>query len=270
MRFGLLLACLTTACCVNAQSLESLEQTRVHLPNGWSLTPAGRNITLGDLPLNMAVSKDKKYIAVTNNGQSTQMIQLVDVRKEMIVDSLIIPKSWYGLSFSTDGKSLYASGGNDNWILKYNVANGKLSLADSIILGKRWPNKISPAGLAVDDAAKKMFVVTKEDNSLYVVDLSTKKTIHKLALGAEAYTCLLSNDKKTLFISLWGGDKVLYFNTATNQLTDSVAVGDNPNELTLSRKGTYLYVANANDNSVSVIDVASKRVDRNIECSIIS
>ena len=34
---------------------------------------------LGDLPLNIAVSNSKNLMAVTNNGQSTQSIQLIDV-----------------------------------------------------------------------------------------------------------------------------------------------------------------------------------------------
>jgi hypothetical protein len=33
-----------------------------------------------------------------------------------------------------------------------------------------------------------------------MVDLTTKKVISKLALGAEAYTCLFSKDKKTLYV----------------------------------------------------------------------
>ena len=76
----------------------------------------------GDLPLNIAVSPSKKYIAVTNNGQSTQSIQLIDAVNDKVLSSIEIPKSWYGLKFSADEKYLYASGGNDNWILKYAVA----------------------------------------------------------------------------------------------------------------------------------------------------
>src|ERR1700754_462750 len=93
----------------------------VQLPNGWSLTPVGKCLPLGDLPLNIAVSPTKKYMAVTNNGQSTQSIQLIDVKKEKISDSTDIAKSWLGLKFSADEKYLYASGGNDNRILKYEI-----------------------------------------------------------------------------------------------------------------------------------------------------
>src|SRR5690242_2760929 len=185
---------------VFAQSKESLESKRVHLPNGWSLTPVGESLPLGDLPLNIAVSPSQKLIAVTNNGVSVQSIQLIDAVKNKVVSSIEIPSSWYGLKFSGDGKYLYASGGNDNWIVKYSVSKNTLAFADTIVLGAPWPHKISPAGIEIDDAAHTMYVVTKENNSLYTIDLKTKKC-DSLSLGAEAYTCLLSPDKKSLFIS---------------------------------------------------------------------
>src|ERR1700709_734246 len=93
----------------------------IKLPNGWSLTPVGKNLPLGDLPLNIAVSSTKKYMAVTNNGQSTQSILLFDVQHGKRLDSIDIDKSWLGLKFSKDEKYLYASGGNNNRILKYAV-----------------------------------------------------------------------------------------------------------------------------------------------------
>jgi len=269
MRCTLLVAGLCLATSVFAQSEGPAVYKQVKLPNGWSLTPAGNNaITLGDLPLNLAVSKNKKFLAVTNNGQSTQSIQLIDVAKQKIVDDVTIPKSWYGLTFSNNDKTLYASGGNDNWIMQYAIKNNKLKLQDSIALGEKWPVKISPAGIAVDDKNDILYVVTKEDNSLYVVDLSSKKVTEKFNLGAEAYTCLLSDDKKTLYISLWGGDKILYYDVASKNIRSEVAVGDNPNEIYLSKKEKYLYVANANDNSVSVIDVAQAKVIETLNAAL--
>ena len=234
--------------------------TKIKLPNGWSLTPAGRSLPLGDLPLNMAVTSNKKYMAVTNNGQSTQSIQLIDIASEKILDSITIAKSWYGLKFSADGKKLYASGGNDNWILRYAIINNKLVLQDSISLGKKWPERISPAGIEIDDRKNILYVVTKENNSLYVIDLATKKIIRQLPLGGEGYTCLLSPGKNELYISVWGGDKILMLNTVSNSFSGEIKVGDNPNDICFSKKGDYLFVANANDNSVSVIDVMQKKV----------
>ena len=241
-------------------SASLFSQNPVQLPNGWKLSPAGRSLPLGDLPLNMAVSRSGKRIAVTNNGQSVQSIQLIDPAREKQLDVVEVPKSWYGLKFSPDEKFLYASGGNDNRILKYSIVKNKLILTDSILLGKKWPEKISPAGIELDATGKTMFVVTKENNSLYVLDLASKKVIHQLDLVEPAYSCLLSPDKKDLFISLWGGKKILVYNLLSRTIQSEIMTGENPNELLLSKNGKYLFVANAGDNAVSVIDVAGRKV----------
>jgi len=111
---------------VFSQMGDPSKSEQVTLPNGWKLTPVGRSIPLGDLPLNVVVSPSKKYIAVTNNGQSVQSIQLIDTKTEKILHSEVILKSWFGLAFSADEKFLYASGGNDNWIL--NMPSSQVSL----------------------------------------------------------------------------------------------------------------------------------------------
>src|SRR6476646_9604582 len=112
---------------------------RVTLSNGWHLSPVGRSLPLGDLPLNIVVSPSKKYIAVTNNGQSVQSIQLIDAKNDVVLDTRAVPKSWFGLKFSADEKSIYASGGNDNWIFRFTIEENKLILKDTFMLGKKWP-----------------------------------------------------------------------------------------------------------------------------------
>ncbi len=254
--------------CFLLLSLAITAQKQLTLPNGWSLSPAGRSIKLGDLPLNMAVSSSKKLMAVTNNGQGKQTLQLINTKSEQILDNIEIKKSWVGLHFSSDEKYLYAGGGNDNWILQYAIVNNKLVLKDSIILGKKWPNKISPAGIEIDDAKHLLYVVTKDDNSLYIIDLIEKNTVLQVKLEAEAYTCLLSPDKKQLYISIWGEKKVVVFDTEKRILAGSVNVGDHPNELCLNKKGNYLFVANALDNSVSVIDTKQQKIIETLTASL--
>ena len=180
----LLLVCILACTISNSQTLAELEKKRVRLPNGWHLTPAGTNIPVGDLPLNLVVSNNKKWLAITNNGQSTQTIDLVDLKSGKRVDSIIIAKSWYGLAFSRNDQFIYASGGHDNKVNKYRIVNNKLRLTDSLVLGDKWPNRIGTAGLDIDETIhNKLFVVTKEDNILYVFDLKTKKIVNKIALG---------------------------------------------------------------------------------------
>jgi YVTN family beta-propeller protein len=261
----LFLFVLLTVNSIRSQDLSAIENHRVKLPNGWSLTPVGKSIPLGDLPLNIEVSKTHHYAAVTNNGQSIQTIQLIDAKKGVELDKVVISKAWGGLAFSSDEKFLYVSGGDNNWVIRYSIINNKLIASDTIRLGGIWNKQknaqaISPTGLALDDTKGILYVVTKQDNSLYLVDLNTKTIQRKIELGTEAYTCLLSPDKSKLYISLWGRDKVAMYDTKKNALADSIAVGDNPNDLCISHNGRYLYVSNANDNTVSVIDLLKSKV----------
>lgn len=235
--------------------------SQVLLPNGWKLSPAGRSLTLGDLPLNMQLSTSGKLLAITNNGQSTQSLQLIDPKTEKLLDEKVLGKSWYGLAFSRDEKHLYASGGNDNWILDFHLHDNKLNTADTIKLGTPWPkNKICPTGIAVNKSNTKLYTVTKEDSTLYIIDPQARQILNKVQLPAIAYSCILSPDETKLYVSLWGGRAVAVVNTVSQVIENRIATGDHPNELLLNKKGNYLFVANANDNTVSIINTISNKV----------
>ncbi|WP_020607317.1 bifunctional YncE family protein/alkaline phosphatase family protein [Spirosoma spitsbergense] len=251
-----------------ADVYKSLATKRINLPNGWSLTPTGRSLDLDDLPLNLVVSPSKKYLAVTNNGQSTQSIMLIDAKTEKLVDSTKVAKAWLGLAFSDDETRLYASGGNDNKILVYKIESQKLVPDEPIVLGKPWPVKISPTGLCVDDAKNRLYVATKEDSSLYICDTKTRQVLRRINVGNKAYTCVLSPDKNELFVSIWGGAKVVLINTNTQAITAEIATNKNPNDLLLTRDGKYLFVANGNDNTVALIDVAKRQVVETLTSSL--
>ncbi|HWZ35281.1 MAG TPA: hypothetical protein VNW51_03940, partial [Mucilaginibacter sp.] len=171
-------ALLVTSFTAQAQWPGKNNQTgQVLLPNGWKLSPKGTSLPLGDLPLNIQLSTSGKMLAVTNNGQSTQSIQLIDPVNEKLIDEKEIGKLWYGLQFSHNDKHLYASGGNDNWIIDFAIKDNKLVPADTIKLapGAYPKDKVCATGIAVNKANTLLYTVTKEDNSLYIVDLTSRQ-----------------------------------------------------------------------------------------------
>jgi YVTN family beta-propeller protein len=263
--FGVILLFLNSA---SQAQTKTGEHNKLTLPNGWSLSPAGSQVPLGDLPLNIAVTPDLKYVAVTNNGESTQSVQLIRIRDQKLLDTYEVGKSWLGLVFSDNGKSLYASGGNDNWIVRFVIKHEKLVCRDTFELGKPWPEKISIAGIAVDESRHRLYTVTKENNSLYIIATDTKKILNRISLGGEGYTCLLSPDKKHLYCSCWGCDKIVIMNTGSLEIEGSIPVGDNPNDMVIDSKGKILFVANSNDNSVSVINLEHKAVIETLNAAL--
>ncbi len=240
----------------------------VSLPNGWKLSSAGKSFGLGDLPLNIAVSNSKKFVAVTNNGVSAHSIMLIDVKSERVIDSVIIPKAWYGLAFSPDDQFLYAAGGHDNKIVRYEIIQNKLNKKDEIVLGAVWPNRIAPSGITFDSKRQKIYVVTRDNRSLYVIDAKTQKIDKQFGLDGEAYMSVMSTDAKELYISCWGCDHVLVFDLALQAWKAPIKVGDNPNEMLTSPNGQHLYVCNANDNTVSVINLKTKKVIETLDVAL--
>jgi len=237
---------------------------KVTLPNGWSITPAGKSIDLGDFPANLVASPSNKLLAVTNNGVVKQSITLIDAQGGKVLDDVTISSSWLGLAFSADEKKLYASAGNENKIIVYQIENQKLKKDTTIVLGEAWTRKktvkISPAGLCVDDKNKKLYVVTKEDSSLYICDTEKLTVLDKKKLSSEPFTCILSPDSKELYISLWGGKKVLMYDTENQKFVSEAATESHPNDMTITKNGRYLFVSNGNVNTVSVIDVKNRKV----------
>ncbi|MFI2744274.1 bifunctional YncE family protein/alkaline phosphatase family protein [Zhouia sp. PK063] len=255
---------------INAQTPGKISNTStVLLPNGWKLSPAGKAIQLDDLPLHMKLSPKGNYLAVTNNGQSTQSVQLIAPNSEKQLDQQTMRKSWYGLDFSSNEKHLYVAGGNDNFIVDFGIDHKKLIARDTIVLGQPWPKeKICPTGIAVNSKRNILYAVTKEDNSLYEVDLKTKQILHKVALPDMAYSCILSPNLKTLYISIWGSNIVQVYDTQQHVIKTSIVTGSHPNELLLTKKGDVLYVANANDNTVSVIATKTLKVAETLSAAL--
>ena len=80
------------------------------LPNGWRLAPAGRHLTVGDLPLNVVQSPDSRYLIITNNGLAKPSFSVVDVASWTIKNTTQLESAWYGLVWHPDGTKLYSAG----------------------------------------------------------------------------------------------------------------------------------------------------------------
>lgn len=204
MRHLVILCAVLFALQLNAQlDLKTqLASKRVTLPNGWKLSPHGESLALGDLPLHVAVSPNQKYLLVTNNGQSVQSLQLIDVASNQVIDSKELPKSWYGLKVAANNKTVFVSGGNDNVILVFEIEAGKLVEKDKIALTTEKKAVISPAGIEYDDATGILYLVTKENNSLYVIEAKTKTILAIHCQQKRSHVC--SARKKIFCTSRFG------------------------------------------------------------------
>src|SRR5262245_40786390 len=158
--------------------------TGMLLPNGWKLTPEGAQIPVSDLPLNMVLSNDGRFLLVTTNGNGDQTINVIDLQTGQSQQTVTVKKSWLGLAFAPDGKRFFVSGGDDNEVMIFDFDNGKAEESGKIILGSADYHKLNdteraearrkglgefafPAGIAVTPDGKRLYVAENLSHSKY-------------------------------------------------------------------------------------------------------
>ncbi|HEV7502669.1 MAG TPA: bifunctional YncE family protein/alkaline phosphatase family protein, partial [Vicinamibacteria bacterium] len=229
------------------------------LPNGWRIAPAGRHLSVGDLPLAMAESPDGRYLIVSNDGYAKPTLSVVDVGHMVVKSRVPLANAWLGLAFHPDGKRLYSSGAGDSSVRELSWADGVLTPGPSYAL-KRPSKESFVAGVAVSASGERVFAVHALGELLSSVDVRPGEIPSaplSVALPAEGYTAVVSPDGKTVYVSLWGGARVLAFDAVTLAPRGEIAVGEHPSAMALSKDGTRLFVACANTNAVWVIDLAA-------------
>lgn len=269
--FCLLLVAICWACKPTPDpAIDQLAAQRVTLPNGWSLTPAGQQLEIGDLPLNMVFSPDQKVLALTHNGVNDHFIQTIDPVSFEVMDSVHVPAAWVGLAFTENGEQLFAAGGYAHKIWQFDHQDGQLSLADSLVLGEAWPADSNlVCGLAVHDSL--LFALVREDtlaSHLKVFNWESKTLLNEVRFPRKSYNCLADPARKQVYISVWGGDQIACYDWVKGEIVGNFPTGSHPNDMCLSPDGNRLFVACANDNSVTVIDLEAQSVQETLITSL--
>jgi len=253
---------------VMAQSVSSLARDegmkakQICLPTGVCLDAAGRSFDVGNMPLAMALSPEGDRLIISLSGWREQGLQVVERDTGRVVQRLPQAGAFLGLAFSPDGKTLYASGGDEDAIYRYDWRDKQATLAGSIVLAPKDPQKPGtrfPAGLAFSTDGKKLYVAENVADSLAVVDVETGKVEQRLPTDAYPYAVAVAPGGK-VFVSAWGGNTVSVFGADGGRLKENrkIQVGRHPSALLLNGSGSRLFVTCATTNSIVVIDAQSE------------
>ena len=260
-------------------------------PTHQILRPAGLQVLFPGRPVDLALSPDEQVLAV----QNIKDVVFVRVRDRAILQTLPYPRggaAYTGILFSPDGKRLYVSGANrEVWVAERRdqVWQWTTTFEFPGPEGEKKPS--APGGIALTLDGRHLLVCLSRNNSLAVVDLATK-AVREIPVGVAPYDVVVGPDSVSAFVTNWGGripgegeatavtsgspilvnprtgvassGTVSFVDLRQAREVAQVDVGLHPSGLALSVDGGRLYVANANSDLVSVIDVARRRVIENI------
>src|SRR5690349_18576791 len=75
-----------------------LDGGRVVLPNGWTVSPAGKATKLpGDMPERILFSPDKKQILVNTGGYNVHGISVLDASTGAVLQHVRVPRTFVGM-----------------------------------------------------------------------------------------------------------------------------------------------------------------------------
>jgi YVTN family beta-propeller protein len=237
------------------------------LPNGWRIAPAGRHLTVGDLPLAMAESPDGRTLVVSNNGYSKPSLTVVDVQRLTVPLTVPLENAWLGLVWHPDGRRIWVSGGGAGTVNEFRVTDK--GLEPGTVVKLRQPSEQSfVGGISLSPDGSRLFAVHALGKLLSAVDLGAGRVVKEAELPAEGYTSLVSPDGKTVYVSLWGGARVLLFDAETLAPRGEIPVGEHPNAMALAKDGSRLFVACANTNAVWTIDLAARAAKEQVSIAL--
>lgn len=270
---------------------------RIVVPTNQILKPAGMQVTFPGRPVDMALIDDGATLVVKNMRD----LVFIDTATGQVKRTLAIPARGPGkrgfsvVGLVVAGDRIYVSDAGSHVRVARRQADGRYEWDGLIEMIKpKVQGDAHPAGMA-RLSSDEVLVTSTRGNSLQLLNLSTGLAEQAVQVGVAPYmVCLARPDK--CYVSNWGGDppaadapqgrssdtpiridprtgvadhgtiSVVAALPGKWQQIKTIPVGLHPSGMVLSPKGRRLYVANANSDTVSVIDTGSDEVIETIAC----
>ena len=234
----------------------------VRLPTGATLDPIGPPKPIGNFPLAIVPSPDGNQLVALLCGWRQQGIQVIDRAIGSVAQTIEQKGAFIGLTFSADGHTLYASGGNDDVIYVYRWENGRATADGTIALHqpKKKPKDSGveyPAGIAAD--GRFLYVAENLGDTVAVVDLTKRRVLQRAV--TDRYPYAVTYDANHVYISCWGDSTVNVYAKDANGLLSRrsrISVSRHPSAMLL--KGSRLFVTSATSNRIDIVSTATGKV----------
>ncbi|HTU25306.1 MAG TPA: bifunctional YncE family protein/alkaline phosphatase family protein [Pirellulales bacterium] len=263
---------------------------RIVVPTNQVLTPQGRQVVFSDRPTDVALSPDGRWLGVL----SKNAVSIIDVEGAKLVSGSPFKGSYAGITFTPDGKKLFAS--------NMTGSIGVLGVSDSGALTALAPIELAPPeklgvktalpiGLAFDSPGTALWAVLNTKNVLAKIDPATRQVTQEIAVGNAPFGLVLvaaAGASSKAYVSNWAGRRpapgdrtgpsggatpvrvderniaddgsVSVVDLAAGKEIKQIPVGLHPAGIVATPDGKLVCVANANSDTVSVIDTARDEV----------
>jgi YVTN family beta-propeller protein len=227
-----------------------------------------KHIPLTNHPNNLSVSKDGKrvYVAIVGGPGAVDVIDTTSLTR---VKSIRTEGGIHNTYVTPDGKFVVAGSIVGK---KINVIDQK---TEEIVWTLPMEEGVRPMAFETnpDGSTKRIFVELSNFNGFVTVDFATRKVVDKIPMpevaasekttaglqGSPCHGLAVTPDGKTLTVRSKMNSRVYFVSLPDLKIVGETKVGHHPDWITLTPDGKRAYVANAGSNSVSVVDIATRK-----------
>jgi YVTN family beta-propeller protein len=227
-----------------------------------------KHIPLTNHPNNLSVSKDGKrvYVAIVGGPGAVDVIDTTSLTR---VKSIRTEGGIHNTYVTPDGKFVVAGSIVGK---KINVIDQK---TEEIVWTLPMEEGVRPMAFETspDGSTKRIFVELSNFNGFVTVDFATRKVVDKIPMpevaasekttaglqGSPCHGLAVTPDGKTLTVLSKMNSRVYFVSLPDLKIVGETKVGHHPDWITLTPDGKRAYVANAGSNSVSVVDIATRK-----------
>ena len=177
------------------------------LPNAWVLNPAGEQILLADLPLNIIPLADNRHVLAATSGYNTHELTLIDLASRTIVDRQAVQQSWFGLATSPGGRQIWWSGGGGDLLHTFQLEDRHLKRTSGAEPPRRREGRDGPrhfrSGIALDPHRHVLYSLDVDGGTISVLDPKTLEPIKSAPAGKRPYDVAVARNGTRLFVSDW-------------------------------------------------------------------
>jgi YVTN family beta-propeller protein len=237
------------------------------LPNGWTITPAGEQVTLTDLPLNIVPLADGRHALAATSGFNAHNLSIVDLVEKKVVANEVVRQSWFGLAVNGKSGQVWWSGGGGDRLHTFALKDCGLTRTSEPepappergkAKGKQDRPKHFRSGVALDHERSMLYTLDVEAGTISAVPVnfdSGRPDGRKTApAGKRPYDVAIGRDGHQIYVSDWASRAVLALDPAELRTVAKVPVGEHPNQIAVHPKDDRIFVACASSNGVWVID----------------
>jgi YVTN family beta-propeller protein len=266
---------------------------RIVVTTNQVLSPLGKQVTFGGRPTDVALSPSGRWLAVLSRNE---VLILDPERGTIVARKPLRGGSYKGILFSPAGDRLLASNIRGHIGLFSIDDQGQLKEEPPINLPAVRAGNALPVGMRITERASQqgdqpgemsLWVALNLNNTLAEIDLASGKLRREIPVGSAPYDVEIVGGKA--YVSNWAGrhpvageptepagegtpvrvdprthvasdGSVSVVDLKLGKEMKQIEVGLHPSGMVVSSDGRYVCVANANSDTVSVIDTAGDEV----------